>query len=76
VWWLNVVGLLDFVGAIGTGLLTSNTALGFFASEAPRVDLGAVPLSLIPTFAVPMWTLMHFMSLLQLRRDVAARGGR
>jgi len=73
VWWLNVFGLLDFVGAVGTGLLTSNTTLGVFASDAPRVDLGAMPLSLIPTFAVPLWTLMHFVSLLQLRRGVAPR---
>jgi hypothetical protein len=34
--WLNVAGLLDFAVAIGTGVLTSNTSLGFFASDAPR----------------------------------------
>jgi hypothetical protein len=68
VWWLNVAGLLDFAGAIGTGVLTSNTTLGLFASDVPRADLGALPLSLIPTFAVPLWTIVHVISLLQLRR--------
>jgi hypothetical protein len=68
VWWLNVAGLLDFVGAVGTGVLTSSTALGFVASDAPRASLGALPLSLVPTFAVPLWIMFHAISLLQLRR--------
>jgi hypothetical protein len=68
VWWLNVGGLLDFVGAVGTGILTSTTAFGSFASDAPRASLGALPLSLVPTFAVPLWIMFHAISLLQLRR--------
>lgn len=66
--WLNVAGLLDFAGAIGTGVLTSNTSLGFFASDAPRASMGLLPLSLVPTFAVPLWIILHAISLLQLRR--------
>jgi hypothetical protein len=73
VWWLNVMGLVDFVVAVGTGVLTSNTALGSFASGTARADMGALPLSLIPTFAVPMWIIFHVISLLQLRSGVAAR---
>ena len=34
----------------------------------PWVSLGSLPLSLIPTFAVPLWTLFHIVSLLQLAR--------
>lgn len=67
--WLNVGGLLDFVGAIGTGVLTSDTSLGFFAGTAARVSLGELPLSLIPTFAVPLWIILHIIALLQLRRS-------
>jgi hypothetical protein len=37
-----------------------------------RASLGALPLSLVPTFAVPLWTLMHVISLLQLRRASAS----
>ncbi|TWT03973.1 hypothetical protein [Reyranella sp. CPCC 100927] len=66
--WLNVAGLVDFVGAIGTGVLTSASALGFFASASPGADMGAFPLSLIPTFAVPLWIVVHVVSLLQLAR--------
>jgi hypothetical protein len=34
--------------------------------------MGLMPLSLIPTFAVPLWTILHIVSLIQLRR--AERG--
>jgi len=66
--WLNVAGLLDFVGALGTGVLTSNNSIGLVAAGAARVSLGSLPLSLIPTFAVPLWTIFHIVSLLQLAR--------
>jgi len=74
--WLNVAGLADFVGAIGTGALSSNSSIGLVAYDAGRVSLGSLPLSLIPTFAVPLWTIFHIVSLLQLARTagtVAAR---
>ncbi len=66
---LNLGGLLDFVGAFATGILTSNSALGVFAGErvGQWASMGSMPLSLIPTFAVPMWTILHLVSLLQLR---------
>ncbi len=66
--WLNVAGLVDFLGAIGTGVLTSNSSVGFFASDAPRASMGLLPLSLVPTFAVPLWIILHVISLVQLRR--------
>jgi hypothetical protein len=66
--WLNMAGLLDFAGAIGTGVLTSNSSLGLVADGAARASLGSLPLSLIPTFAVPLWTIFHIASLLQLSR--------
>jgi hypothetical protein len=66
--WLNVAGLIDFAVAVATGVLTSNGVLGIFAGPGPHASLGALPLSLVPTFAVPLWTIFHVMSLLQLRR--------
>ena len=68
VFWLNIAGLVDFAGAVGTGVLSSNSSLGLFADGAARVSLGALPLSVVPTFAVPLWTIFHIASLLQLRR--------
>jgi hypothetical protein len=76
VFWLNVAGLIDFAAALATGVLTSNSALGILASGAPRADLGALPLSLIPTFLVPMWIIAHMISLLQLRRLLVTSGRR
>lgn len=64
--WLNVAGLIDFAGAVGTGVLTSNSALGVLADPAARASMGSLPLSLIPTFGVPLWTIFHLVSLLQL----------
>ncbi len=64
---LNLGGLLDFVGAVATGVLTSNSSLGFFAPATPMPSMGMLPLSLIPTFMVPLWIIIHFASLLQLR---------
>lgn len=59
--WLNIAGLVDFVGAVGTGVVTRNPLLG------------ALPLSLVPTFAVPLWIMFHAISLLQLRRGSGSR---
>jgi hypothetical protein len=66
--FLNVAGLVDFVLAIGTGVLASNSAIGVLAGAGARVSLGSLPLSLIPTFAVPLWTIFHIVSLVQLAR--------
>ncbi len=81
--WLNIAGLLDFAGALGTGILTSTSSIGFFSEGAAHASLGALPLSLVPTFAVPLWIIFHVISLLQLRRlpgtvdgTVAIGGGR
>jgi hypothetical protein len=72
VFWLNIAGLVDFVGAIATGVLSSNSALGFLATAEPTVSMGSLPLSLVPTFAVPLWIILHIISLVQLRRLAAA----
>lgn len=73
--WLNIAGLLDFIGAVGTGILTSNTSLGLLADGATRASMGALPLSLVPTFAVPLWIIFHTISLLQLRRGAKNPAG-
>jgi hypothetical protein len=74
--WLNIAGLLDFIGAVGTGVLSSNNSIGLVADGATRVSLGSLPLSLIPTFAVPLWTLFHIVSLLQLARTAGTVSAR
>ncbi len=57
---LNVLGLLDFVGAIGGGVLSGADIMT------------ELPLSMIPTFAVPFWIVLHMISLIKLRNPEAA----
>jgi hypothetical protein len=71
VFWLNIAGLVDFVGAVGTGVLTSNSSIGVFRDAGAGASMGLLPLSLIPTFAVPLWIIAHMISLLQLRRPAS-----
>ena len=68
VYVLNIAGLLDFAGALGTGLLTSGSAFGFFAGDVTSAMMNELPLILIPTFAVPFFIIAHLISLIQLRR--------
>jgi hypothetical protein len=68
--WLNLAGLVDFVAAVGTGVLTSQ-AIGLLPGEPPQTLMAQLPLSLIPTFAVPVWIILHLVSLAQLRERQA-----
>jgi hypothetical protein len=65
---LNLLGLIDFVGAVGTGLLASSGPLGLLQGDVTTEPLRLLPISLIPTFLVPLWIIIHVASLVQLRR--------
>ena len=74
---LNILGLLDFVGAIGGGVLSGTSPIGVLRGDVTSDVMQRLPLSIIPTFAVPFWIILHFISLIQLRNprtghDVAA----
>jgi hypothetical protein len=69
---LNVLGLLDFVGAIGGGVLSGRSPLGMLRGDMTTDLMQALPLSLIPTFAVPLWIVLHLISLITLRHPQAA----
>jgi len=64
---LNVLGLLDFVGAIGGGILSSSSAAGIFGGAVTSDIMTQLPLCIIPTFFVPCWIILHIISLIQLR---------
>jgi len=75
--WLNIAGLLDFVGAVGAGLLTSSSTLGVIDVAVRSDAMTNLPLALIPTFAVPFFIVLHVISLIQLARIKAGdRAGR
>jgi hypothetical protein len=63
--WLllwNVVGLADLIAAIVLGLLFSNSAFGVLASGTPTTArMVTFPVSLIPTFFVPLFILIHLL---------------
>lgn len=68
----HALGLLDFVGAVGSGLVARGT-LPLLETAESTAALGELPLLLIPCFAVPLWICLHIAAFLQIR---AARRGR
>jgi hypothetical protein len=73
--WLlawNAFGLLDLLSAITMGVLYSESALGVLHTAASNTRLmTAFPVSLIPTFFVPLFILVHALIFRRLER----RGG-
>lgn len=69
---LNVLGLLDFVGAIGGGVLSGRSPIGIFRGEVTSDIMQELPLSIIPTFGVPFWIILHIVSLIKVRSPDAA----
>ena len=62
---VNVLGLLDFVSALGTGL----ASIGPFAQQLQAAGVPALYLNyvlIVPAFGVPLYALMHVYSLFQL----------
>jgi hypothetical protein len=69
---LNVLGLLDFVGAIGGGVLAGSSPIGILRGDITTDIMQKLPLSLIPTFAVPFWIILHIISLIKVRKPEVA----
>ena len=65
---LNVLGLLDLVTAIASGVLSGSSPIGVLHGPVATDIMQQLPLSIIPTFAVPAWVIMHVISLMKLRR--------
>lgn len=60
----NVFGLLDLIVAIGSGILHSGSSIGILAGNGPTtVLMSQFPRSLIPTFFVPLFMLLHLLAL-------------
>src|SRR5262245_41296747 len=63
---LTVLGLLEFVRAVGGGVLGGSSPIGVLRNDVTTDILLQLPLSLIPTFAVPFWIVLHIISLIKL----------
>jgi hypothetical protein len=66
----NVLGSLDLVLAVGLGVLASATPVGVLAGDVTTRLMGQFPLSLIPTFFVPLLLIFHLISLMRVRNGV------
>ena len=59
----NLLGMLDLVMAVTLGILASASPLGVLAGEITTQVMGTFPLSLIPTFFVPLLIIFHLIAL-------------
>jgi hypothetical protein len=59
----NAFGIADLAVAVGTGFMTSPSALQVAAFDAPNQMITEFPLALVPAFAVPLAILLHLASL-------------
>ncbi len=59
----SVFGLIDLVSAITMGILYSNGPLGVLRTDLSTAPMVTFPVSLIPTFFVPLFILLHLLAL-------------
>ncbi len=62
VWW-NLFGLLDLANATVLGVITMPGPLHILQTSPSSALLLASPLTIIPTFCVPIYVLLHLVSL-------------
>ena len=73
----NLLGLIDFAVAVTMGLLTSPGPAHLLARAHPNTQIATFPTVMVPAFAVPFSTLLHVLSLRQLKhvQETATTGG-
>jgi hypothetical protein len=67
----NLLGSLDLVNAVILGVLASPSSVGILAGDVTTRLMGQFPLSLIPTFFVPLLLIFHLICLIHLGKGVA-----
>lgn len=70
----NLLGILDLLVAVGTGVLASGLVVGL-AGETTTGPMAQLPLVLIPAYFVPIFIVLHVTALIQ-GRNLAANPGR
>ena len=72
----NIFGLLDLVLAVSLGILHSPSSLGVLVGAGPATRLmGELPRSMVPTFLVPLFILLHLLALARRREITAVPAG-
>jgi hypothetical protein len=67
----NVLGSLDLVSAVILGVLASASPVGILAGGVTTRLMGQFPLSLIPTFFVPLLLIFHLICFIRVGKGVA-----
>ena len=62
IWW-HVLGLVDFVAAVGTGVLSSGAFATLYQPTVTSSPVAEMPLVLIPAFFVPLLAITHFAAI-------------
>jgi hypothetical protein len=65
---LTFAGIADFVVAVGIGMSTREGSWLLLPGEVGSGLMNKPPLSLIPTFLVPLFLIAHIIALIKLRR--------
>jgi len=65
----SIFGILDLVIAVSLGFLSSPGPFQKLAFENPNGLVGQYPLVMIPVFAVPLFLILHFLTLRKLARE-------
>jgi len=55
------------------GVLSGRSPVGLLRGDVTTDVMQELPLSMIPTFAVPFWIILHLISLLQVRAELRGR---
>jgi hypothetical protein len=63
----NVFGLIDLVSAVSLGILYSPSSFGVLRTDISTEPMTNFPVNLIPTFFVPLFILLHLLSLKRSR---------
>ena len=67
----NALGTLDLVIAVSLGVLASASPVGVLAGDVSTRLMGQFPLSLIPTFFVPLLLIFHLICFIRVGKGVA-----
>lgn len=70
----QLLGVADLMTAVSLGVTSSTGPLRLFEGPVSADAMTRLPLSLIPTFAVPLLLIFHFISIAQARRWPAPAG--
>ena len=65
--WFQVLGLLDFAGAVVTSQLTSGVFPALIPGGVTSAAMEAWPLNIFPSFFVPFFIIVHLAAILKVR---------